>query len=96
MSITVDIKGQPVELLDTRELAIFHNKTTKVSTWILDTFFPNRPVFYSEPLFLKCAAKGTLIVRAAQSGLEENAVRLTGRADAVALMVKSFFSIKHS
>lgn len=45
MSITVDIKGQPVELLDTRELAIFHNKTTKVSTWILDTFFPNRPVF---------------------------------------------------
>lgn len=45
MSITVDIKGQPVKLLDTQELAIFHNKTTKVSTWILDTFFPNRRVF---------------------------------------------------
>lgn len=45
MSITVDIKGQPVKLLDTNELAVFHNKTTKVSTWILDTFFPNRRVF---------------------------------------------------
>lgn len=45
MGMIVDVKGQPVKLLDTRELAIFHTKTTSVSTWILDTFFPNRRVF---------------------------------------------------
>lgn len=45
MSITVDVKGQRVKLIDVNELAVFHNKTTKVSTWFLDTFFPNRRVF---------------------------------------------------
>lgn len=45
MGMIVDVKGQRVKLIDVNELAVFHNKTTKVSTWFLDTFFPNRRVF---------------------------------------------------
>lgn len=48
--ITVNIKGQPIELLTPDMLLTFHNKTTKVDTWILDTFFPNRRVFEGETI----------------------------------------------
>lgn len=47
MSITVDIKGQPVELLDMDQLAVFYDRTDKTDTFILDKFFPNRRAFTS-------------------------------------------------
>lgn len=45
MSIEVNIKGQPVELFDTDQLAVFHNKTDKTDTFLLDMFFPNKRAF---------------------------------------------------
>lgn len=45
MSVTVNIQGQPVELLETDSLAIINNKTRPVDSFILDKFFPNKVSF---------------------------------------------------
>lgn len=45
MTITVNVQGQPFELLDTNELAIIHNKTKSTDNWLLSTFFPNKVAF---------------------------------------------------
>ena len=40
-----DIQGAPLELLDVGELALIHSNYKPVDTWLLDKFFPNRPLF---------------------------------------------------
>jgi len=45
MSITVNIQGQEVQLLDESQLAIVNNKTKPVDSWLLDTFFGKKVSF---------------------------------------------------
>ncbi|HHW53382.1 major capsid protein [Acinetobacter towneri] len=45
MAQTFTVNGAPLELLDVGELALIHNNYKPMDTWILDTFFPNRPTF---------------------------------------------------
>lgn len=45
MSITVNVQGQPLQLLDESQLAIVNNKTKPVDNWLLDTFFGRKVSF---------------------------------------------------
>lgn len=45
MSITVNIQGQPVSILDENQLAIVNNKTREADSWLLDTFFGRKVSF---------------------------------------------------
>jgi hypothetical protein len=45
MSVEVNIKGAPVRLVDTSQLAIFYNKTKELNDWIIQKFFPNKVGF---------------------------------------------------
>lgn len=40
-----NIDGAPLELLDVGELAVIHSNYQPVDKWLLDKFFPNRPLF---------------------------------------------------
>lgn len=41
MSVSFNISGAPVELLEVGQLAAIHDSTKKVDMWLLETFFPN-------------------------------------------------------
>lgn len=45
MTISINIQGQPFELLDVNELAIINDKTKTTDSWLLDTFFGNKIAF---------------------------------------------------
>lgn len=45
MSVTFNINGAPVELLEVGQLALISDKRKQVDTFILDRFFPNRLSF---------------------------------------------------
>ena len=45
MSVTFDINGAPVELLEVGQLVLLHDKQKQVDTFLLDRFFPNRMSF---------------------------------------------------
>jgi len=45
MSISVNIQGQPMELMDVNGLAIINNKTKPVDNWLLNTFFGRKVSF---------------------------------------------------
>lgn len=45
MAQTFTVNGAPLELLDVGELALIHSNYKPMDTWIVDTFFPNRPAF---------------------------------------------------
>ncbi len=45
MSLTITISGQPLQVLDTNQLALFYNKTAQTDTWLLDTLYPVRRSF---------------------------------------------------
>lgn len=46
MSVSFDINGAPIELLEVGQLATINDKQKQVDTWLLDTFFPN-PLAYA-------------------------------------------------
>ncbi len=45
MSVTFDINGAPVELLEVGQLLLLNDKQKQVDTFLLDRFFPNRLSF---------------------------------------------------
>lgn len=45
MGITVNIQGQPLEILTEGQLSIVHNKTKPVDNWLLQTFFGRKVSF---------------------------------------------------
>lgn len=45
MSLTVNIQGQQVVLLDENQLALVNNKTKEADSWLLDTFFGRKVSF---------------------------------------------------
>lgn len=48
MSISIEINGQRVKLLDNHQMTLFNNKTRQPDNFLIDTFFPNGVSFPNE------------------------------------------------
>lgn len=45
MSLEINVKGAKLQILDTAQLAIFHDRTKQLDDWLMQTFFPNKRGF---------------------------------------------------